>query len=74
MSNRNTRPVPAERRRPRPFSDRAAIVATAILLIVTTARLKPAELSQRIAEYFRDEIARIEQDILANLREVCDDA
>ena len=70
MSNRNTRPAPAERRRPRPFSDRAAIVATAIMQIVADVRHKPAELRLRIAEYLRDEIASIEQEIAADRREI----
>ena len=46
MSNRNTRSAPAERRRPRPFSDRPAMVATAIMQIV--ADVRHAELRLRI--------------------------
>ena len=70
MPNRNMRFTPVERQWPRPFSDHAAIVATAIMQIVADVRHKPAELRLRIAEYLRDEIASIEQEIAADRREI----
>jgi hypothetical protein len=70
MSNRNMRFTPVERQWPRPFSDRAAIVATTIMQIVADVSHKPAELRLRIAEYLRDEIANIEQEIAADRREI----
>ena len=57
MPKRNMRFTPVERQWPRPFSDRAAIVATAIMQIVADVRHKPAELRLRIVEYLRDEFA-----------------
>lgn len=70
MPNRNMRFTPVERQWPPLFNDRAATIATAITQIVADVRHKPAELRLRIAEYLRDEIASIEQEIAADRREI----
>jgi len=70
MPDRNMRFTPVERQWPRPFSDRAAIVATAIMQIVADVRHKLAELLLRIVDYLRDEIASIEQEFAADRREI----
>jgi hypothetical protein len=44
--------------------DRAAVMATAIMQIITTARSKEA--LQRIEDYLRDELADVERQVAAH--------
>lgn len=58
-----------------PFgSDRAAVIATSILQIVTSPELKSIEaLHLHLEQYLRDELAALTQEIAADLGEFPDE-